>query len=87
MNKALLDLALKAMGARNVTHYGAGACSFTLDGESVRMSGGQLILRQGAEGIADRLKVAYSRQVLGYQAKRNGWQLREVKPNVFQVIK
>jgi len=87
MNRALLEAALKGLKATNIRVLGNGVASFYLEGQSCRIEGGRLTVREGYEHIADRVKVAYSRQVLGFQAKRNGWQVKEVRPNVFQVIK
>lgn len=86
MNKLLLEAALKALGATNIS-VSATRAQFYLDGVGATISNGVLQVRAGYEGMADRIKVGYSRQVIGLQAKRNGWQVKEVKKNVFQVIK
>lgn len=86
MNGALLTLALRELGATNVQITGRGAY-FMLGGVPVRIQDGRMIVRAGYEHLADRVKVAYSRQAVQYAAKKNGWKVKEVKPNVFQVVK
>ena len=86
MNPGLLDKALRALGATSivVTRLGTSA---TIDGVNFRITGGRMIVEAGSEHLADRVKVAYSRQTVFHAAKLQGWQVREVKQNVFQVVK
>jgi hypothetical protein len=86
MNDALLRKALEALGARGLS-VGSGAAWFILDGVRCQIVGGKLQVPEGSEHLADKLKVAYSRETVKYTAKRNGWTLKETRPNVFAVIK
>ncbi len=87
MNPKLLAAALAALGAANVRVTASGQASFTLDGQTVRMGGGRLTVAAGFEGIADRVKQAYSRQAVIYSARSNGWKIKETRPNVFAIVK
>jgi len=86
MNAGLLGLALKAIGATSIVVTSAGARA-TIDGVDVQIRGGKLQVREGYEHLADRVKVAYSRQTIFHAARSNGWKVKETRPNVFQVIK
>ena len=55
--------------------------------EYCRIAGGRMTMNAGAEHLADKVKQAYSRQCVFQAARVNGWQVRETKKNVFQVIK
>lgn len=37
--------------------------------------------------VAEKIKAAYSRQVVLSQAKRYGWQMKETGPNKWQVVR
>lgn len=86
MNGALLKRALESLKATGIVITESGA-SFYLAGERVQIRGGRMVVTAGNEHLADRVKVAYSRQATFLAAKRNGWQLKETRPNVFQVVK
>lgn len=86
MDASLLRAALVYLGATNINATATGAW-FTLDGQTVRIAGGRVIVPLGHEGIADRVKQAYSREVTVYAARKNGWTVREVRPFVFAVTK
>lgn len=87
MDPKLLARALTALGAQSVRVTAGGAATFTLDGVACRLGGGRFIVEAGAEHLADKVKQAYGRQSVIYAAKKNGWQIKETKPNVFAVIK
>lgn len=87
MNPKLLAAALVQMGAVNIRVDAIGRASFTLEGVRCELGGGRLRLPAGFEGIGDRVKVAYSRQAVLYSAKKNGWTIKETRPNVFAVTK
>jgi hypothetical protein len=82
MHPALLVKALEGLGATNIT-----ARSFYLQGVYCRLEGEKLIVPEGSEHLADKLKVAYSRQVVAYSAKKQGFKVKEVRPNVFALVK
>jgi hypothetical protein len=86
LNRPLLLAALKSLGAHSVREQGA-ALSFYLGGERCTINEGRLTVRAGSESLADRIKVGYSRQAVALAARRSGWQVKEVRANVFQVIK
>lgn len=86
MDPTLLHGALVHLAARGI-YQESGRTWFTLDGVSVRIENGRIIVPLGSEAIADRVKQAYSRQATIYAARKNGWTAREVRPNVFQVTK
>lgn len=87
MAPALLASALTALNAQDVTTGSRGQTFFRLHGVSCRLVNGKLFVPPGQEALADTLKVAYSRQATFYAARKNGWTVKELKPNVFQVIK
>lgn len=86
MDPKLLRLALEAKGAIGI-YQGAGLVRFTLEGQTVTIQGGRMIVPLGSEHLADQVKQAYSRQVTIYAARKNGWTAREIRPNVFQISK
>lgn len=86
MHPRLLALALAQLGALGIAQ-GASVTTFSLEGQRIVIRNGEMTVPAGFEGIADRVKVAYSRQVVMHSAKANGWKVRETRPNVFQVVK
>jgi len=86
MHADLLRRALQEIGAVGISQ-GANLTTFMLDGARCSIRDGRLTLPAGAEHLADRIKVGYSRQVIRTSAAKNGWRVKEVKPNVFQVVK
>ncbi len=86
MNAELLKRALAALGARGVYVDRTGAY-FTLDGVPCQIRNGKLIVEEGNEGIADKVKRAYSVETVKYTAKRNGWNLTKKSEFVYEVNK
>ena len=86
MRPDLAALAALRMGATNIRQVGA-VLAFTFEGVPCVLRAGRLDVPEGYEGIADLLKVQYARQALAVAAKQNGWQVKETKPNDFEVIK
>jgi hypothetical protein len=86
MNERLLGRALEALGARGITLRN-GQSWFILDGIRCEIRNGRLLVPQGSEHLADKLKREYGREVVKYTAQRNGWKLTETKPFVFAVTK
>lgn len=87
MHPKLLIEALRQIGATTIRVETNGSAQFALEGQWCRIDAGRLIVAAGSEHLADRIKVGYSRQATIYTARKNGWKLKEVRPNVFQVIK
>ncbi len=86
MDPKLLRLGLEHLGAGQISQSGS-VTVFTFEGVRCQIANGRIVVPLGNEGIADRIKQAYSRQVTIYAARKNGWTAREVRPNVFQIIK
>src|SRR6266498_1190534 len=89
MHPDLLTRGLKALGVTNVRTAGA-TVYFTLDGSDYVLQNGRLSGRDGqsAEEVgraADRLKTAYSHQVVQATAARNGWTLKQTGTNSYAV--
>lgn len=81
-NEALRIKALQALGARLLRADGT---SFSYQGQTYTIINGQLV---GPDvSVADKLKRAYSAEVLKYSAKRAGWGLRQTGEFEYQVIK
>ena len=81
MNATLLTRALRTLGAVGNNQY------FQLEGVSCQIRGGKLIVPEGAEHLADKLKRAYSVETVKYTAQRNGWQLVKKSEFVYEVNK
>lgn len=77
--------ALKAIGATNVRIAG-NRVYFSVEGENLEIRDGKLICQQGSEGIADQIKVAYSRAAVKFSAAQAGWNVKETKTNVFELV-
>lgn len=81
MNPDLLDKGLTAMGATNVQRYGQ-TVSFSYEGDSYRIQGGQLTSYDAGETTLQKTRNAvargYSGQVLGVAAQKNNWTLKQV---------
>jgi hypothetical protein len=78
MHPKLLALALAALGATQISE---GCTSFYLDGVWCEIKNGKLVAQASAARtgqIADRLKQAYSTQVVLYAAQANGWSIQQV---------
>lgn len=86
MNAELLKRALAALGAKGVYVTREGAY-FSLDGVPCQIRGGKLIVEEGNEALADKVKRAYSVQTVKYTAKRNGWTLTKKSDFVYEVNK
>lgn len=86
MNAELLKRALAALGAKGVYVDRTGAY-FTLDGTPCQIRNGKLIVEEGEEAIADKVKRAYSVETVKYTAKRNGWQIKKVAEYEYEVTK
>lgn len=86
MNSALLKKALESLKATGIVITESGA-AFYLAGQRIQIARGRMVVPAGSEHLADKVKAAYSRQVVFFTAKRNGWQVKETKANVFQVVK
>lgn len=86
MNEALLKKALVALKANGIWQTG-GVTYFTLDGVSCQISNGKLVVPEGSEHLADKLKRAYSSEVVQYTAKRNGWTLTKKGEYAYEVVK
>lgn len=86
MNGALLRKALEKMGATGIVITANGARAF-VKGEEIRIAGGRMVVRAGAEHLADQVKQQYSKQALFLTAQRNGWKLKQTGPLVYQVVK
>lgn len=86
MDPSLLRAALQHLGATGAGEY-AGRVVFTLEGQRCSIQNGRITVPAGYEHLADQVKQSYSRQVVTYAARKNGWTVREVRPNVFQVAK
>ncbi len=81
MNATLLTRALRTLGAVGNNQY------FQLDGVSCRIVGGKLVVPEGEEHLADKLKRAYSVETVKYTAQKNGWTLRKVNQYEYEVTK
>ena len=91
MHPDLLTRALKALKATDVRTVGS-TVYFTVDGQRYTLRNGELegSSYQDAQEVgamADRLKNAYSHQVVQATAARNGWGLKQVGPNNYVVQK
>ena len=85
MQPALRARALATIGAQVRGSY------FTLDGHAYQFSEGELTSTTASDAdlarVAALVKRAYSAQVVKYTAARNGWQVREVAPFQYEVLK
>jgi hypothetical protein len=79
MDKALRDLALKAMGAV------VQSSGFLYQGDLYRFEGDRLVGRDAS--VADTLKQAYSAEVVKYTARRAGWAVKQTGQFQYQVFK
>jgi len=73
------DTLLKALAAKEWqvwVNQPNGRLVFDMEGERVTLNDGRLTVRQGMEHLADRLKVAYSQQVVKAALGRFNWQYK-----------
>ena len=91
MNAGLLKLALERMGAKGIVVNAVGNASFVHEGQRYDIINGVMKARNiGQEQLdATRLSVVkgYNQQVVLRQARANGWQVRVVSKDKWQVIK
>ena len=76
-NRQLILAALEKLGAKYVQSEGANI-SFVLNNEDYELRNGKLEGYSNVQAVADKLKVAYTREAVSMAAKRAGWNV-EVK--------
>ena len=88
-NKELLAAALREMGAVDIGQSGQGEMTFRLDGQrySVNQNGDLQGQDRNIGATADRIKQAYSGQVVKRAASRFGWNVKTKSRNVLTVSK
>ena len=73
-NEQLLGVALKAIGATNVTNIRTGSVRFRVDYRDYEIVDGKLVGDERTVGeMSDRIKREYSNAAVGMAAKRFGW--------------
>jgi hypothetical protein len=87
MHPALLKKALEALGARGVWQQENGYTYFELDGASCSIIKGRMSVPEGKEHLADKVKRAYSAEVVQYTAKRYNWTITKKGEFVYEVTK
>lgn len=82
-DKELLKAAFRDLG--QATHIAAASPDYIIAG------GGWVNVVTGESKlpleVAEKIKAAYSRNVVLSQAKRYGWQMKETGPNKWQVVR
>jgi len=88
-NKELLAAALKEMGATEISQSGRGEMAFNLAGRryGVDQSGELIGQDRNIGATADRIKQAYSSQVVKRAASRFGWTVKKTGANKLVVNK
>jgi hypothetical protein len=88
-NKELLAAALRDMGAVDIGQSGQGEMAFALDGRrySVNQNGDLQGQDRNIGATADRIKQAYSGQVVKRAASRFGWNVKTTQRNRMVVTK
>lgn len=86
-NTPLLVQALGSLGSYKATYRGGRLVSAALDGIRIFFEDGRIIVPRGSEGLIDRIKQAYSRQIVIAAAKRFGFQLKRTGENRFLALR
>jgi hypothetical protein len=86
-NKELLAAALKDLGATEISQSGQGEMRFRLGDQAHAIRNGELIGPGNVGATADRIKQAYSAQVVTRAASRFGWTTKKTAANKLKVSK
>jgi hypothetical protein len=77
-NKGLLGKALESLGYKP-TMLQDGSLVFMHEGRQVKIMDGKIEVPVGKESIVDKIKAAYSTEVLKYASQKFGWSMTKGK--------